>query len=71
MAGGGRFNGRFWLCHRKNYPHRDINKQGVCNVVMLINSILSGDDNKYQNCKYSAVETTEMDARWKTAGTIK
>jgi hypothetical protein len=29
--------------------------------------ILSGDVNKYKNCNDSAVRTTEIDARWKTA----
>jgi hypothetical protein len=40
---------------------------------MLIKSKLSGDVNKYKNGSdsASAVETTEIDARWKTAATIK
>jgi hypothetical protein len=40
-----------------------LNKQVVCNLVMLIKSILSGNVNKYKNHSYSAVETTQIDAR--------
>jgi hypothetical protein len=35
------------------------------------NKILSGDVNKYKNHGDSAAETTEIDAWWKTAATIK
>jgi hypothetical protein len=49
----------------------DVNKPAVCNLMMLIKSILSGDVNKYKNRSDSVVESTEIDARWKTAVTIK
>ncbi len=49
----------------------DVNRTVVCNLGMLINSILSGDVIKYKNHSDSDIETTEIDARWKTAATIK
>jgi hypothetical protein len=66
------FNGRFFLAYFlclggyvqkilfKLTPFSDVNK-----------TILSGDVNKYKDCSDSAIETTEIDARWKTAATIK
>jgi hypothetical protein len=72
-AGGGR-GGRLaaadltadFVCATKhNFPHRYVNKQVVCSLVMLTYSILSGDINKHKNCRDSAVETTEIDTRWR------